>query len=385
MAVELAQELDALGHVNRVVALGRAADGSEEPELPVLVAEPGMGLKTLAESAWRLRRLVVGDRIEVVVAHGGWAAQAAAIALPFGGPLLVWQRILGFPPGMLQSARRARWWAIARRVDIGVALTGELEQELRLLRFTRPIWVIPNSRQPERFVSVDRAEEADRLRQEVGVAADVPIVGFVGHLVRQKRPDRALDVVASIRERGQPVHLVLAGDGPLRGDIERAVSNRGLGASVTLLGQRRDVERVLGGIDLLVLTSEAEGIPGVAIEAQMTGCPVVTFPFGGVAEVVDDGVTGVVLTNTDTEVMADRVVDLLRDADLRRKMGEEGRRRAPRFAASRTAKIFSDRLVEEQARRSAGGRARQRSGLPGPPTQSDSEGSEQNGRRRRDR
>ena len=67
------------------------------------------------------------------------------------------------------------------------------------------------------------------------------------------------------------------------------------------------------GVDLLLLTSEAEGIPGVAIEALMAGCPVVTVPVGSVAEVVEDGVTGVVMATADPAAMAAAVVSLLDD------------------------------------------------------------------------
>jgi glycosyltransferase involved in cell wall biosynthesis len=242
---------------------------------------------------------------------------------------------------------------IARRIDAIVALTPRIEHETRRLGFDGPVWVIPNARAPERFVSVDREQEAVHLRKELGVGRDVPLVGYVGNLGREKQPERMLDVLARVLERGQPAHLVVAGDGPLRAPIEREIHERGLDACVNLLGYRPEIERLYGGFDLLLLASDVEGIPGVAIEAQMAGCPVVTFPTGGVREVVEDGVTGVVLHRPDTALMAEQVLLLLRSPDRRDRLGREGRRRAERFSTTRVADEYSARLIELCMRRDA--------------------------------
>ena len=69
----------------------------------------------------------------------------------------------------------------------------------------------------------------------------------------------------------------------------------GLQSTVTLVGHRDDVEWIYGGVDLALITSMSEGVPGVAIEAQMTGCPVVSFPVGSVASVIDHLETGIPL------------------------------------------------------------------------------------------
>ena len=178
------------------------------------------------------------------------------------------------------------------------------------------------------------------------IAEDVPLLGFVGNLSREKRPERTLDVLARVLAQGQAAHLVVAGDGPLRAMFENEARGRGLEAHMSLLGHRPDVERLLGGVDLLLITSDVEGIPGVAIEAQMAGCPVVTFPTGGVREVVEDGRTGVVVDRPDTALMTEHVLRLLSCPDSRKRLGSEGRRRADAFSTARVADEYSDRLVE---------------------------------------
>jgi glycosyltransferase involved in cell wall biosynthesis len=369
VALELAEELDALGHSNRILALVPAADGAIDPRLPPLVSHlgrstGGLPVDTVARvlCVARLRRLVAAEPVDVVLAHGGWPANVAAFGLPSGGPVLVWQRILGFPDALWRGPRRRFWNAVARRVDAAVALTAPDEAEMRRLGFAGPVWVIPNFRRPERFLAVERDAAAQALRREVGVSEKVALVGFVGHLVTQKRPERTLDVLEALHRRGHDVHLVIAGDGPLRPRLEREAAERGLTGSVSMLGHRDDVEDIFGGVVVSLLTSDFEGMPGVAIEAQLAGCPVVSFPVGGVDEVIDDGGTGFVLARPDTGLMADRVAQLLDDRPLRVQMGAAARVRGAHFGARQSAATYEAHLNAHLAGAAAGPRPGRRAG-----------------------
>jgi glycosyltransferase involved in cell wall biosynthesis len=351
VALELADELDRLGHRNRVVALGLAFDGGQAPGLVPLAVSRREGVRELAAGAWRLRRLLAAEPVDVVLAHGGWPAQVAALAIRRRGPLLVWHRILGFPDKVWDGVRR-RWWAtVARHVDAAVALTDDQVAELHRLGYQGPVWVIPNFRKPDRFRYLDRTVAASRLRAELGVADGTSLVGFVGHLVRQKRPERALEVLARLRAEGGTVHLVVAGSGPLRPELEAQAGRLGVTGSVTFLGQRDDVECVLGGLDVVLLTSETECMPGVAIEALMAGCPVVTVPVGGVGAVVEHGVTGLVLDGNDPAPMAEAVARLLADDETRVAMSRESRSRTDRFSAPAAAAVYAERFVAALATR----------------------------------
>jgi glycosyltransferase involved in cell wall biosynthesis len=346
VALELARQLDALGHDDRVVALVPAFDGSIEADLPALVPRPNAGILASIPLRRALRRELELRPVDLVLAHGGRPFEIAILARRGAAPFVVWQRILPFPATMWNPARRAWWRRLARAGDGAVVLTSDLESELQRLDFRGPIWTIENFRDAGSFADLDRREAAATLRGEVGIGPEVPIIGLVGHLIEQKRPDRALDVFAGVHARGESAHLVVAGDGPLRTRFEQDAAARGLSAFVHVLGERRDVDVVLGGIDLLVSTSAAEGVPGVLIEALMAGCPVVAMRVGGIATVVEDGVTGILVDPGDITTMVERIVGLLRDAPLRQQLGEAGRRRSDDFSARRAALIYAARFEE---------------------------------------
>ena len=170
----------------------------------------------LIATAWRLRRRIRELRPDVVLAHGGWAVQVAALASPRRGPALVWQRILDFSAGMTRGGR-ARWWrVVCRRVDAAVALAPAMEQELRAHRFRRAGVDDPElpSARALRRRRPGRGEHA-AARASSAIGAEPALLGLVGHLIEQKRPERALDVLGRVRATGADAHLVVAGTGPL--------------------------------------------------------------------------------------------------------------------------------------------------------------------------
>ncbi|MGQ0832487.1 MAG: glycosyltransferase family 4 protein [Microthrixaceae bacterium] len=354
VASELAAALDDRGHLDEVWAIARAADGKTTPGLPPLVSSTRLGLATYLRATWRLRRLMLRHPPDVLLAHGG----SAAIVIAFGtwgiNGLRVWQRILGLPVGDWGPIRRTFWRGVGRRFDGVVALTASMEAEMRALRYRGPVWTIPNARDPRRFEALDRAATAAALRAEIGSAPDVGVLGFVGHLVEQKQPELLVDVLDGVRRAGRPVHLVIAGDGARRGAVEQRVTELGLGRFVTLLGHRDDPELVYGGSDLVLITSADEGMPGVAIEAQMAGCPVVSFPVGGADEVVEEGVTGVILERPDVAAMVDRVVELLGDPARLQAMGVAARARSERFTIASAAAVYEERFASALGDRASG-------------------------------
>lgn len=324
-------ELDAMGHHNRIVAVSAGHDGSMVDDLPALLAGRRQHPIALLAAVPRFRRVVRDANADVILAHGGSAVEVAVRAVRGGGPPVVSQLILGIP---LQLGRVRRAW-LGRTVaglSAIVSLSSRLGDEMRALGYQGPIEVIPNARRSHRFDGLDRARAGAQTRHRYGVPEDRALIGLVGYLVDQKDPLDAVAAFERLVEESVDAHLLIAGAGPLMDAVGQEVTRRGLDGRVSLLGHVDGVEEILAGLDVLWLTSRDEGIPGVLIEAAMAGCPAVTYPVGDVAEVVDHGLTGVVLDRRDPAALALETARLLRSPSLLEEMGERARVRSRRWA-----------------------------------------------------
>lgn len=175
-------------------------------------------------------------------------------------------------------------------------------------------------------------------RTALGVPGEEPVVAFVGRLTRIKRPDRLVEVARELRRRVPGVRFVICGNGDASAEVRAAASELPL----RMVGWRSDVETVYAAADLVLLTSDNEGMPVSLIEAGLAGVPVVATRVGSVGEVVEDGVTGL-LGPCDAGELADRAARLLLDAPLRREMGLRARALTER-------RFGPDRLVSDMSR-----------------------------------
>jgi glycosyltransferase involved in cell wall biosynthesis len=123
------------------------------------------------------------------------------------------------------------------------------------------------------------------------------------------------------------VRLTLLGDGPLRPSLERLAAELRL-EDVVFAGEVEDVRPYLAAADVFVLSSTSEGMPISVLEAMAAGRPIVASNVGGIPEAVVDGATGFLVPAARPDQLADALRQLLEDGDLRRRLGEEGRRRA---------------------------------------------------------
>ena len=198
---------------------------------------------------------------------------------------------------------------------------------------------------PEQYVVVPPGVElptppprAD-ARAQLGLPPDAPIVSLVARLTQVKRPDRFAEVARTVVARRRDAVMVVAGEGELLDDLRGRVAD--LGDHVRFLGWRSDVETIYAASDVVVLTSDNEGMPVSLIEAASVGCPAVTTDVGSAREVVIDGKTGFV-TPSDADSLASAVVRLLDEPTLREQMA--------RAAADHARVKFSrTRLVDDIA------------------------------------
>ena len=162
------------------------------------------------------------------------------------------------------------------------------------------------------------------FRASIGVADDEILLSCVGRLVPIKRIDVMLKALAAVRSRGVRARLVVVGDGVLRPQLERLASDLGIAEAVTFAGYRRDLPQIVAASDIGILTSDNEGTPVSLIEAAAGARVLVATDVGGVADVVTDG-TGLLVAPRDHDAVADAVVRLAEDAQLRARMGAAAR------------------------------------------------------------
>lgn len=172
------------------------------------------------------------------------------------------------------------------------------------------------------------------LRGELNLKKEDIIIGTVARLAPQKDPLFLLDIANQMITcfgdgpgKGS-LYFVIIGDGPLRPQCEEFLKNKGLYGRIFLLGAREDAASLVQDFDVFALFSRWEGLPLTIIEAMLVGVPVVASDVGGVGELVVDGETGFLIEGLDPEAAERALVRLLADGDLRRRMGEAGRKRA---------------------------------------------------------
>lgn len=163
------------------------------------------------------------------------------------------------------------------------------------------------------------------VRSELGLGELELLVAFIGRLVPQKNPGLFLEMAQSVLRSGLKCGFLVLGDGPLRPRLGEQARNLGIEESVRFVGVRNDVPRILGAIDLLVLTSDWEGLPNVVLEALAAGVPTVATNVGGVGELLTDGVTGYVVPPQDLSTLVNRVIGMLSDRSFRAECGRRGR------------------------------------------------------------
>ncbi len=296
-AVGLHEQFSAHGLRVETVALV----GGAVPALDVdILGHRRLGIKTLA----RLRRRI--SRAAVVIAHGSTALPATVLAsLGLDRAPFIYRNI-GDPAYWATSRlKRARTSLLLRPAAGVVALTDETRSRLLQLYHLKAerVVTIPSAIDPAAF---PRRTQSDRMRARhlLGYPDDIRLAVCVGALSPEKAVTDAVRAMAELPDRW---HLAVAGDGPEALRVHNAAAEIG-GGRVRLLGQVDDVAMVMTAADLLVLPSLTEGVPGVLIEAASIGVPAVATAVGFVTEVIDDGVSGVIVPPGSPSALAEGVL-----------------------------------------------------------------------------
>jgi glycosyltransferase involved in cell wall biosynthesis len=225
-----------------------------------------------------------------------------------------------------------------------------VQERVRPLARGRPVLVVHSGIELR-----PRPEDAAlaSLRAGLGLPDGTPVAGMVARLAPVKGQHHFLRALAELRRRGTPVHGLLVG-GAVHGldpgyepELHRLCAELGLDGSVTFTGHVADPLPHTALLDVFVSAATEDGFPMAPIEAMGLGIPVVAVDAGGPRELVEDGVSGLLVPGTDPGPLADAIGAVALDPGRRARLGEAARRRVDEgFTAQRMAADYADRLEE---------------------------------------
>jgi L-malate glycosyltransferase len=343
--------LRAIGHRAALVAhpdgelRRRAAEGLE---LIPLAPRTEMDLS----AAWRLSRLMKRTMPDVVHAHDPHGVAMAALALSIGSgasskarmPALVASRRVDFH---LKGNSFSRWKH--RQVDAFIAASEAIRQML-----------VADGVPPERIVTVHEGIDVDHvaaapavnLHEALFLPHGAAIVGNVAALVPHKGQRYLIDAAHLVVQHAPDTRFVILGEGELREHLAKQVHEHHLEKHVLLPGFRTDVLGCIKAFDLFVMSSVTEGLGTSLLDAMAAARPIVATTAGGIPEIIEHGVHGLLVPPRDAQALADAILRALTDAELRGRLGNAGFTRVnDRFTVERmvaaTAAVYQ-RILSAQ-------------------------------------
>jgi len=181
---------------------------------------------------------------------------------------------------------------------------------------------IPNGVDTGRFAPIANVA---KVRAELGIGENDPVVGIVAALRPEKNHELFLDMARRVVNQLPEACFLIVGDGPCGDDLKRRSSELGLSQNVIFLGSRSDIPRLLAAMDIFALTSHIEANPVSILEAMGVGRPVVATDVGSIYEAVSDGRTGFLVPPGDADQFAERVLRLFREPQLYGGMSQAAR------------------------------------------------------------
>jgi glycosyltransferase involved in cell wall biosynthesis len=344
----LARELARLGHHGAIAArpaepLARRAAGEG---IPVIPCEPLVPVDPLAALA--LRRRIVRDGYAIVHAHTAHAVTLGALATLGTNAALVVTRRVDFAIGGGIGTR----WKFARAAAV-IAISRKVKEVLEDGGVpAAKIAVIPSGADLSRPM---RRAAQERLAA-LGVRAERgPLVAMVAALVEHKDPLNFVRAVAEARRlsRDATFQALLVGDGELMVAVRAERARLALEDTLLLAGWQNDADEIVAACDVLVLSSQEEGLGSVLLDGMQAGKPIAATMAGGIPDIVADGETGLLAPIRDPARLGAALARLCADPALRARLGAAGAQRVREFSVTRTAERTADVYRRVLAARSA--------------------------------
>jgi len=271
----------------------------------------------------RLERFLRRERVQVLHSHkfgpNVWGAVAGRVArVPV---MLAHEHTWSYEGRPLRRLLDRE--LVARSADAFIAVSREDRRRMTDVERIDPArtMFIPNGVPPS------PAPSGADVRSELGIASDAPVVGAVG-VLRAQKAHHVLARATALLARSRPdVQVLVAGEGEERAGLERLVRELGIARNMRLLGYRTDVPDLLQAFDVAVCSSDFEGSPLAVMEYMDAGLPIVATAVGGIPDLIEDGVHGLLVPPRDPTALAGAVSALLDDRERGRALGARARER----------------------------------------------------------
>lgn len=208
--------------------------------------------------------------------------------------------------------------------DLSIAVSSNAK-EFTLKQLRKPTLAIEVVRNGIDMSVLDVNKTKTAVIEDLGLGQDEQIILTVGSLTEQKGQSHLISAFAELVPAFPKVRLVIVGEGPLRGALERQIEDLKMEEHILLTGLRNDVPDILNSASIFVMPSLWEGIPIALLEAMYFRLPCIVTRVGGVEEIIKDGVDGVLVAAADEPALTRKIESLLKDKPLCDSLGERAR------------------------------------------------------------
>ncbi len=278
------------------------------------------------KALWELNRLLLRGKVDLLCTHGykstvmgWWAGKKARIP------------VVAFSHGYTAENMKVAFYEwlerlILRTLD-GIIFVSE-GQKKRLESFGivgKKSWIIHNATSivDLRDRGMDKAGRK-AVREELNIPDSATMVVSAGRLSPEKGHRFLLEAIRMLHEHKSNPHFVFCGNGPCQEELKKQSKELGIARLCHFVGFRRDIEKIYQAMDLMVLPSLTEGLPTVILEAFAFSKPVVATAVGGIPELVEDDINGILVYPERSDLLAEAIKKCLVSPEKRQRMGEAG-------------------------------------------------------------
>lgn len=285
--------------------------------------------ETIPTSIWRLCRVLTNRDVDVIHTHGLKANLAGVIAAKLSRKGHVIYTVHGGISFSKEQPIKAKLYETLERILIKyntkvVTVSNLLQKKLqkRAQCDDKSIITINTGINEHRL---EPKTNIEAMKQDFHIPTNSNVIGTIARLAPQKGLCYLIKAVKRVISSKPNTVLVIAGDGPLRNELRCLAREEEVLSHIRFLGFVQDIGSLLELIHVFVLPSWTEGLPITILEALLAGKAVVATKVGGIPEVIEDEVNGLLVEPRDPDTLADRILRLLNDDELRKTLGNAGK------------------------------------------------------------